>query len=198
MPHRQGRFAAVTLGAKETPQAAGDSTAADDRQWELFASAKTAEEFCRAWLALLFRQLGGVTAGPVLLQSGQTDNYVVSAVLRLLHWSVAWISDLFHRREVQDAGAKIERIGSVMEGVATALRQASLQQTLFEVANHLARHLRCSRVALGLTEGHSVKVAALSHAPWFEKKSSVVKRYAAAMEEALDKRENVAYRREDS
>ncbi len=257
----------MTLGVKETSQTGGDSTAADNRQWELFASAKTAEEFCRAWLALLCRQLGGVTAGTVLLESGETNTYVpiavwpepvgdlsrlagvaqralsegrgivqrepgrvqpapaqigyplqvmdrtigavaleiwvsdeakVSAVLRQLHWSVAWISDLFHRRELQEAGAKLERIGSVMEGIATALRQGRLQQTLFEVANHLARHLRCSRVALGLTEGHSVKVAALSDAAWFEKNSSVVKRYAAAMEEAFDKREMLTWRREDA
>jgi len=266
----------VTLGATEIPQIAGSSDlSADDRQWQLFASAQTAEEFCRAWLALLCRQLGGVTAGTVLLESGETNTFVpiavwpepvgdlsrlasvaqralsegkgivqrepvreagrgqghmqaapaqiayplqlmdrtigavaleirvadeakVSAVLRQLHWGVAWISDLFHRRELQEAGAKIERIGSVMEGIATALRQGTLQQTLFEVANHLARHLHCSRVAVGLTEGHSVKVAALSDAAWFEKNSSVVKRYAAAMEEAFDKREMLTYRRADS
>jgi Barrel-sandwich domain of CusB or HlyD membrane-fusion/GAF domain len=259
----------VTIGATEIPQTAGAPTA-DDTQWQQFASAKTAEEFCRAWLALLCRQLGGVTAGTVLLESGETNTFVpiavwpepvgdlsrlasvaqraltegqgivqrepgkeqgrsnapaqiayplqlmdrtigavaleiwvaddakVSAVLRQLHWGVAWISDLFHRRELQEAGAKIERIGSVMEGVATALRESTLQQTLFEVANHLARHLRCSRVAIGLTEGHSVKVAALSDAAWFEKSSSVVKRYAAAMEEAFDKREMLTYRRADA
>src|SRR5882672_6861126 len=201
---------ALTLGATETPQSAvGGDISADDRQWQLFASAKTAEEFCRAWLALLCRQLGGVTAGTVLLESGETNTFVpiavwpepvgdlsrlasvaqralsegkgivqrepgrepgrtqapaqiayplqlmertigavalevwvaneakVSAVLRQLHWGVAWISDLFHRRELQEAGAKMERIGSVMEGIATALRQSTLQQTLFEVANHL-------------------------------------------------------------
>lgn len=256
------------LGATEAPQAAVSAAAltSDERTWQQFAAAKTAEEFCRAWLALLCRQLGGVTAGSVLLESGETNTFVpiavwpepvgdlsrlasvaqraltegkgivnrdagrepgraaplaqigyplqlmertigavaleilvadeakVSAVLRQLHWGVAWISDLFHRRELQEAGAKLERVGSVMEGVATALRQGSLQQTLFEVANHLARQLRCSRVAVGLTEGHRVKVAALSDAAWFEKNSSIVKRYAAAMEEAFDKREMLSYR----
>jgi hypothetical protein len=185
----------VTRGATDTPQAAnGGDIAADDRQWQLFAAAKTAEEFCRAWLALLCRQLGGVTAGTVLLESGETNTFVpiavwpepvgdlsrlagvaqralsegrgivqkepgrgnapaqigyplqlmertigavaleiwvsdeakVSAVLRQLHWGVAWISDLFHRRELEEAGAKIERIGSVLEGIATALRQGTL------------------------------------------------------------------------
>ena len=249
----------MIIGATETPQPVDVST--DDRHWQLFATAKTADEFCRAWLALLCRQLGNVVAGTVLLESGEHNTFVpvavwpepvgdlsrlagvaqraltegrgivnreragapaqigyplqvmertvgavaleiavadearVSAALRQLHWGVAWISDLFHRREAQQAGARIERIGSVMEAVATALRQASLQQTLFDVTNHLARHLRCSRAAIGLVEGHSVRVAALSDAAWFEKNSSVVRRYAAAMEEALDRRGLLAWQR---
>ena len=237
---------------------------AEDGQWRLFASATSADEFCRAWLALLCRQLGSVSAGAVLLESGETGTFVpiavwpepvgdlsylgkvaqraltesqgvvhrdperaltqigypvqvsertvgavaleisvsdearVSAVLRQLHWSIGWISDLFHRRELQEAAARTERIGSVMECVATALRSGSLKQVLFDVANHLARQLRCSRVAVGLAEGHSVRVAALSDAAWFEKSASVVKRYSAAMEEAYDKREIVAYVRPDA
>src|SRR6266705_5949859 len=249
-----------------SPSLGGRELLADDGQWRLFTTAKTAEEFCRAWLALLCRQLGGVSAGAVLLESSETNTFVpiavwpepvgdlsrlgkvaqralserqgivhrdperanaptqvgypiqvlertigavaleisvsdetkVGAVLRQLHWSVGWLSDLFHRRELQEAGARTQRIGSVMEGVATALRQGSFQQTLFEVANHLARHLDCSRVAIGLTDGHVVRVAALSDAAWFEKSSGVVKRYSAAMEEAFDRRDIVAYSRPDA
>ncbi len=260
-------FAELTPGVTPIPPSAdGREVSAEDGQWRLFATAKTAEEFCRAWLALLCRQLGGVSAGAVLLESNETNTFVpiavwpepvgdlsrlgevaqralselqgvvyrdperapaptqigypvqvlertigavaleisvsdetkIGAALRQLHWSVGWLSDLFHRRELQETGARTQRIGSVMEGVATALRQGNLQQTLFEVANHLARHLGCSRVAIGLTEGHAVRVAALSDAAWFEKGTSVVKRYAAAMEEAFDRRERVACSRPDS
>src|SRR5262249_23057569 len=138
-------------------------------------------------------QVSERTIGAVALEISVSDETRVSAVLRQLHWSIGWISDLFHRRELQEAAARTERMGSVMEGVATALRSGSLKQVLFDVANHLARQLRCSRVAIGLAEGHSVRVAALSDAAWFEKSASVVKRYSAAMEEAFDKREIVAY-----
>ena len=251
----------VTLGATEVPHTASGEALVEDRQWQAFATAKTAEEFCRAWLGLLCRQLGGVSAGAVLLESGETNTFVpvavwpepvgdlsrlgslaqrvlsearglvhkepgragtptqvgypvqvmdrtigavaleiavsdeakIAAVLRQLHWSIAWISDLLHRRELEQAGAKTRLIGSVMEGVATALRPGTLQQNLFDVANHLARQLGCSRVAIGLAEGQAVRVAALSDAAWFEKNTSLVKRYAAAMEEAFDRRELVAY-----
>lgn len=257
----------IEAGATDSsPSASGKEFLAEDSQWRLFTTAKTAEEFCRAWLALLCRQLGGVSAGAVLLESGETNTFVpiavwpepvgdlsrlskvaqralselrgvvhrdpervnaptqigypiqvlertigavaleisasdetkIDAALRQLHWSVGWLSDLFHRRELREAGARTQRIGSVMEGVATALRQGNLQQTLFEVANHLARHLDCSRAAIGLTDGHVVRVAALSDAAWFEKGTSVVKCYAAAMEETFDRREMVAYSRPDA
>ncbi len=257
----------MTPGATDSsPSLGGKELLADDGQWRLFTTAKTAEEFCRAWLALLCRQLGGVSAGAVLLESSDTNTFVpiavwpepvgdlsrlgkvaqralserqgivhrdtervqaptqigypiqvlertigavaleisvsdeakVGAALRQLHWSVGWLSDLFHRRELQEAGARTQRIGSVMEGVATALRQGSLQQTLFDLANHLARQLDCSRVAIGLTDGHAVRVAALSDAAWFEKGASVIKRYSAAMEEAFDRREMVAHSRPDA
>jgi hypothetical protein len=251
----------MTPGATEAAQSGAKQAFAEDGQWHLFATAKTAEEFCRAWLALLCRQLGGVSAGAVLIESGEANTFVpvavwpepvgdlsrlgtvaqraltegrglvhkdparpgaptqigypvqvmertigavaleiavpdeakVAAVLRQLHWSIAWISDLFHRRELQQAAAKTERIGSVMEGIATALRPGKLQETLFDVTNHLARRLGCSRVAIGLAHGHAVKLAALSDAAWFEKSSAVVKRYAAAMEEAFDRRQLAAW-----
>jgi hypothetical protein len=242
----------VTIGAIETPQPADVST--DDRHWQLFATAKTADEFCRAWLALLCRQLGNVAAGVVLLESGESNTFVpiavwpepvgdlsrlsgiaesvlskgqavikkdrttqigypilamertvgvvalevlasdearIGAAARQLHWGIAWISDLLHRRELERAGAGTERMGSVMEAVATALRGGKLQQTMFEVANHLAKQLRCSRVAIGLAQGHRLKLVALSDAAWVEKASGAAKRYIAAMEEAFDRRQNV-------
>ena len=242
--------AAITTGnARENPAA---PSVLDDAQWRVFASAKTAEELARAWLSLLCRQLGVVSAGAVLLESGATNTFVpiavwpepvgdlsrlgavaervlsesravihgsgatrqlgypiqvlertlgavalevtvtdearVAAVSRQLHWGIAWISDLLHRRELQAAGEKTERIGSVMEALATALRQGKLKQTLFDLTNHVAHQLRCSRVAVGLVDGEKVRVAALSDAAWVEKSSAVTKRYGAAMEEAFDAR----------
>jgi multidrug efflux pump subunit AcrA (membrane-fusion protein) len=128
------------------------------------------------------------TVGAVALELTVSDEARVAAASRQLHWSIAWISDLLHRRELQAAGEKTERIGSVMEAVATALRQGKLQHTLFDLSNHVARQLGCSRVAVGLADAHRVRVAALSDAAWVEKASAVAKRYAAAMEEALDRR----------
>jgi RND family efflux transporter MFP subunit len=104
---------------------------------------------------------------------------------------------MLHRRELAAAEGKGERIGSVMEVLATALRQSPLQQTLFDLAHHIGRQLQCSRVAIGLVQDDTVRVAALSNAAWFEKNAGVVKLYVSAMEEVCDRMAPVAYQRPD-
>jgi len=233
----------------------------DAEIWRAFSEPDSDNQFCQAWLALLCRQLSGITAGVVLLQSAETNTFLpvtvwpevprdlsflgkvaeraliegrgvvhhpeqmpeelihvaypvevsnrmvgavvleassrseseVHALLRQLHWGVAWLHDLFNRRELKKLEGKSERIGSVMEVLATALRRGRLQQTLFDIANHVGRQLQCSRVSVGLITDGKLRVAALSHAAWFEKNASIMKLYAAVMEEAFDKLEPIAY-----
>lgn len=140
-------------------------------------------------------EVSGRMLGAVVLEAGARPDDEVQALLRQLHWGVAWIQDLFHRRELAAAEEKTGRIGSVMEVIATALRQAPLQQTLFEAANQVARILNCSRVVFGLADGHTLRVAAFSNAAWFEKNAGIVKHYLAAMEEASDRLAPVSWRR---
>jgi hypothetical protein len=133
--------------------------------------------------------------GAVVLEGAARPEAEIHALLRQLHWGVAWLHDLFHRRELASIEAKGERIGSVMEVVATALRRGKLQQILFDVANHVTRQLRCSRVSIGLVTDGTVRVTALSNAAWFEKNASIMKLYVAAMEDAFDKLAPVSYER---
>ena len=68
-----------------------------------------------------------------------------------------------------------------------------MQQTVFDIANHVARQLQCSRVALGLITDGTLRVAALSNAAWFEKNASIMKMYKAAMEDVHDRMEPISY-----
>lgn len=131
--------------------------------------------------------------GAIVLEAVVRPEAEIHALLRQLHWGVAWLHDLFNRRELASNRGKSERIGSVMEVLATALRRGRLQQTLFDIANHVGRQLKCSRVALGLVTDGTLKVSALSNAAWFEKNSSIMQLYKAAMEDVVDRLEPVAY-----
>ena len=125
--------------------------------------------------------------GSVVLDTTPRTDAEIHALLRQLHWGIAWLHELALRRELASIEIKTDRIGSVMEILTTALQQTSLQQALFDVANQVAQQLKCSRVAIGLIKGDNVRVTALSNAAWFEKNANLVKLYAAAMEEVYDR-----------
>lgn len=125
--------------------------------------------------------------GAIVLEATDRTEVEVASLLRQIHWGIAWLHDGFHRRELVTYQAKTERIGSAMEVLATALRKSKLQQTLFDVANQIGQHLRCSRVAIGLAQDDVLRVHALSNAAWFEKNASIMKLYVLAMDEAYDR-----------
>lgn len=133
--------------------------------------------------------------GAVVLEATDRTEAEVTVLLRQIHWGIAWLHDWFHRRDLAGFEAKAERIGSVMEVLATALRKNKLQQTLFDVANQIGQHLHCSRVAIGLAQDDTLRVQALSNAAWFEKNAKIMKLYVSAMEEAYDRMAPFAYER---
>lgn len=110
----------------------------------------------------------------------------VGEVLREIHWGSAWLANLLAGRELSDALLARERVGSVLETTAVALRHGKLRQALFEVANTLRQRFACSRVAIGLVSAATVKLLTLSEAAVFEKHAFLVKAYEQAMEEAYD------------
>ena len=228
--------------------------------WQHLIGATTDEAFCIAWLALLCRQMGDVTAGVVLLRSPTSNTFTPVALwplaprdmshlgaaaeialrenrgvvqragggeaepekretawhiayplgseqqvlgtvtlevppcpepriheyVRQLHWGLGLLRERLIKRAASAESEQLQRLGSVMEVIATSVSAAPLQESLFSITNLIARELGVSRAVLGLVEHGSVRVAAMSDAAWFEKNTEAVKRYAAAMEESLD------------
>ncbi|MGP1677134.1 MAG: efflux RND transporter periplasmic adaptor subunit [Burkholderiales bacterium] len=135
-----------------------------------------------AYPVLVDKKVAGVVALDVAC--GQDE---IPAALRNLHWGSGWLANMFGRRELDAALQARERIGTVLEAVAVALRHGKFRQAVFEVASELRQILACAHVAIGLVENASVRVIALSEAATFEKRTPLVKAYAAAMEEAYDR-----------
>jgi hypothetical protein len=61
--------------------------------------------------------------GAVVLEVQARSDAELHSLLRQVHWGIAWLRDLFHRRELATSQQQCERIGTVMEVVATALRR---------------------------------------------------------------------------
>lgn len=124
--------------------------------------------------------------GVVVLEVNCADD-AVEQVMRDIHWGSAWLANLLGARELDEAIRGRDRVASVLEASAVALRQGRLKQVLFEVANDLRQRLRGARAAIGLVNDASVKMAALSEAATFERKTPLVKAYVEAMEEVHDR-----------
>jgi hypothetical protein len=232
--------------------------------WQQLIAAPSDEAFCIAWLALLCRQMGDVTAGVVLLRSPSANTYTPVALwplaprdmshlgaaaeialrenrgvvqqvgsetqatadgkeareqpwhiayplgtdqqvlgtvtlevppcpearvheyVRQLHWGLGLLRERLVKRAASAESEQLQRLGSVMEVIAASVGQAPMQESLFAIANLIARELGVSRAVLGLVDHGTVRVAAMSDAAWFEKNTEAVKRYVSAMEEALD------------
>lgn len=240
--------------AKQPTSAANDTAPV----WDSFVHAKTADVFCKAWLAIVCQQLAGITAAAVLIEDGQSfvpiavwpqaspelsrlsqvvehclqqkqaiiqaskhaantlevaypvmvgeaitclvvlsitgQQAVGAAALRHLHWSSAWLSQLFSQRAQELAVRSSERTASVLACTAIALQHEQSQQALFELVNTLMQRFGCRKVALGLTKQSQMRLVALSETASFEKNTALAKAYVAAMEEAWDVGRLVQYR----
>ncbi len=108
------------------------------------------------------------------------------ALLREVHWSSAWLSNLLGKREHDNAVHSSERLMGILETLATTLRHRQFQQALFDLGNQLRQRFDCSRVAVGLVRDAEVKLVALSETATFEKSSPLIQAYLQAMGESCD------------
>lgn len=113
-------------------------------------------------------------------------NAPLPPLLRELHWSGAWLSNLLGKRDHDLAISAHQRSLGVLDAVAIALRHEHFQQALFDLCNDLRRRFDGSRAAIALIQRGEVKLTALSEAATFEKSSPLVQAYVDAMAEACD------------
>lgn len=137
--------------------------------------------------------LGNRIDGVVVLETACFKDQV-DVILKEIRWDSAWLANLLGARELDEAIQGRDRLSSVLEVTAVALRHGTFQQALFEMTNELRQRFACARVAFGLVEAASVRVAALSEAAVFEKNTPIVKAYIAAMEEAYDQGKSIGAR----
>ena len=108
------------------PDTSTRDTAAD---WDAFASSRTGEARCRAWLALLCGRLPAIRAGAVLLENPADRNYGPVAV-----WS--------------KAGPELSRLGAVVE--STLQLQQSVVKAGPDGTVHLGYPLRIDERVVGV------------------------------------------------
>jgi len=104
------------------------------------------------------------------------------AVIDRMAWGCGWIEALLRRRSVSLG----DRIGTVMELLATGLHHDRFQEAATAVATELAGVFGCERVSIGFRKRRHVKLAALSNSAAFGKRANLVRAIELAMEESTD------------
>lgn len=118
-------------------------------------------------------------AAGVVVTPGAEDP---QAVIDRIAWGCGWIEALLRRRSVSLG----DRIGTVMELLATGLHHDRFQEAATAVATEFAGVFGCERVSIGFRRGSHVKLAALSNSAAFGKRANLVRAIELAMEESTD------------
>lgn len=251
-PRRAGPGAPAAAAAAVPPAAPVVPGGAEADAWAQLGAAQTAEQLCRAWLAVLCRrvahvraavlllredggsyapaallpagldatplagcaqqvldggsgvrlpqpdgslQLGyplqsqGVLHGVVVLDLARQDEAALPRAMRDVHWGAGWLVDLFGRRQLALQAARQAHGELALELAALVAGDADTEHALLTLVNRVAQHLGCHQVLLGVERGHSVRVRAMSHAAWFDRRANLLNLAAQAMNEAFDQRQ---------
>ena len=133
---------------------------------------------CIACPVFVYQQFCGAFAFEVDAVPEQALNRIVSQ----LEWGAGWLETNIHRNKYTAS----DRLAIVLELIATSVYYEGFQAAATAVATELANVLNCERVAIGFLRGKHSQLRALSHSATFNKKTNMVRRIEAAMDEAID------------
>jgi hypothetical protein len=114
--------------------------------------------------------VGGRVRGAAGLLIGPNGEPARSVIDRVA-WGCGWIEALLRRRSVSLG----DRIGTVVELLATGLHHDRFQESATAVVTELAGVFGCERVSLGFLKARHVRLAALSNSAVFGKKANLVR-----------------------
>jgi RND family efflux transporter MFP subunit len=136
------------------------------------------------------RASGRVTAA-VALDVALSSKAELRALLRQLEWGSGWLEAVANRRTAADQVR--DRLGDVLETVASALGHERFTAAATAFVTTLAAKLGCDRVSLGFVRGARVRVRAMSHTAHVDDRTNLLRAIGAAMGEAIDQKGPVVY-----
>src|SRR5262245_22729608 len=138
-------------------------------------------------------EVSGELKGAVVLDTTPRPQHELQHALRLVHWAIAWLVDLFRQQLVRERDDAVGRMAFVNGIVATTLQESRFGPAALALANELARRLACDRVSVGFDRAGSAHIEAISHTASFDRKTNLSRLIADAMDEALDLSVPVCY-----
>lgn len=137
--------------------------------------------------------LDGQVFGAIVLDLCERPDTELVHVMNQCHWGMGWLESLFLRRRYREDSGSLQRARLALDVMGNAAEQSRLDGFGLAVVNDLASRFACDRVSMGLDRKGRVRILALSHSAFFEKKSQLVASLENAMDEALDQRQSVTW-----
>lgn len=116
----------------------------------------------------------------------EEDDQILQAALRRLQWGSVWIENHFRERRAVSLEQSAARLSSALDLVAVSLESEEYGPAAIALVTEIAVRFGCERASLGFRDGSSAKVAAISHTSEINRRQSLVRGIAAAMDEAID------------
>ncbi len=127
----------------------------------------------------------------VVVEAG--DEQALKTVMGQLHWGSAW-QELFTRRRTRARDRALQtRLSAAMNLLAAVLSRPACEAAAMALVTELATLLDCTRVSLGFTDKGYARVYVISHSARFGKRMNLVRAIGAAMDEALDQRQDIMF-----
>ncbi|MER9397473.1 HlyD family efflux transporter periplasmic adaptor subunit [Mesorhizobium sp. M0615] len=135
----------------------------------------------------------GNAVGVVVLDVVSHANFDLKTVFRQLQWGTGWLeAALLRQRAVGEIGL-LARANATLDMLAVVEEHSRLQTAALALTNEVAARFGCERVSLGFHERRGIRMRAMSHSAWFQRKSELVGTLENAMDEAFDQRQPVSY-----
>ena len=131
--------------------------------------------------------------GAVALEIDTVAAEPMRRVMRDLQWGVAWLREHLLLEQVQTYHSIVDRTGSALELLASALDQKRFVDACRVFVTEMALRTNCVRVSVGFRRNGACIVRSISHSATFRKRMNLVHMLGTAMDEAIDQRSIICF-----
>ncbi len=121
------------------------------------------------------------------------DEAAMRRAMRRLQWGAAWLRDQLRAEWAEDREVQHRAAVEALNTVVAVAEREDFDTAARAAVTDLATRFDCDRVALGMRRLRSTRVRAISHSAQFSRRMKLVRKLAAAMDEAIDQRAAVLW-----
>jgi RND family efflux transporter MFP subunit len=128
----------------------------------------------------------GQAVAVVVIELAAVSEAHLQRALQHLHWGAGWLESRARALAGAAAQATSTRSAQALDLMAIVGEQDGALQASMALVNDLAARLGASRVLLGFEHHGHLRLEAISHVAWFDRRGQEIARVENLMEEALD------------